>query len=65
MAARWLSLTPLGRNELICSLENAKQAKTRERRIGRALEELREGKRRPCCLAGCTHRTIKKPGKWQ
>ncbi|WP_417593603.1 YdeI/OmpD-associated family protein [Parasphingorhabdus sp.] len=61
----WQSLTPLGRNEFICWVEDAKQAKTRERRIGRTIEELLEGKRRPCCWAGCIHRTDKAPSKWQ
>lgn len=61
----WQSLTPLGRNEFICWVEDAKQAKTRERRIMRTTEELLEGKRRPCCWAGCIHRTDKAPGKWQ
>ena len=28
-------------------------------------EELLEGKKRPCCWAGCIHRTDKAPGKWQ
>lgn len=63
--ALWQSLTPLGRNEFLCWVEDAKQPKTRERRIRRTVEELHEGKRRPCCWAGCIHRTDKKPGKWQ
>ncbi|MEP7350910.1 MAG: YdeI/OmpD-associated family protein [Sphingorhabdus sp.] len=63
--ALWQSLTPLGRNEFICWVEDAKQAVTRQRRIERTCEELREGKRRPCCWAGCIHRTDKAPGKWQ
>jgi hypothetical protein len=61
----WQKLTPLGRNEFICWVEEAKQAKTRERRIQRTAEELREGKKRPCCWAGCIHRTDKAPSKWQ
>ncbi|WP_420142983.1 YdeI/OmpD-associated family protein [Sphingobium sp.] len=61
----WEGLTPLGRNEFLCWVEDAKQAKTRERRIARTIEELQEGKRRPCCWAGCIHRTDKAPGKWQ
>jgi hypothetical protein len=61
----WESLTPLGRNEFICWIEDAKQEKTRERRIQRTVEEMQEGKRRPCCWVGCIHRTDKKPGKWQ
>ena len=65
LLAPWHSLTPLGRNEFICWVEDAKQAKTRERRIVRTGEELREGKRRPCCWAGCIHRTDKAPGAWQ
>jgi uncharacterized protein YdeI (YjbR/CyaY-like superfamily) len=61
----WEDLTPLARNEFICWIEDAKQDKTRERRIQRTVEELLEGKRRPCCWAGCIHRTDKKPSKWQ
>ena len=52
----WQDITPLGRNEFICWVEEAKQAKTRERRIRRTQEELLEGKRRPCCWPGCKHR---------
>ena len=63
--ALWQGLTPLGRNEFICWVEDAKQARTRERRIGRTLEELREGQKRPCCWAGCIHRTDKPPSAWQ
>ncbi|MCW2337988.1 hypothetical protein M2337_002221 [Sphingobium sp. B2D3A] len=65
LPALWEKLTPLGRNEFICWVEDAKQAKTRERRIQRTCEELREGKKRPCCWAGCIHRTDKAPGRWQ
>jgi Bacteriocin-protection, YdeI or OmpD-Associated len=61
----WQKLTPLGRNEFICWVEDARQAKTRERRIQRTAEELLEGKKRPCCWAGCIHRTDKAPSKWQ
>ena len=63
--ALWQGLTPLGRNEFICWVEDAKQAATRRRRIERTCEELREGKRRPCCWAGCIHRTDKAPSRWQ
>ena len=34
-------------------------------RIVRTGEELREGKKRPCCWAGCIHRTDKAPSRWQ
>ena len=61
----WEELTPIGRNEFICWIEDAKQEKTRTKRILRAVEELLEGKKRPCCWVGCMHRTDKKPGKWQ
>ena len=52
----WNDITPLARNEFICWVEDAKQATTRERRIRRTQEELEEGRRRPCCWPGCTHR---------
>lgn len=61
----WEDLTPIARNEFICWIENAKREKTREKRINRTVEELLEGKKRPCCWAGCIHRTDKRPGKWQ
>ena len=61
----WQGLTPLGRNEFLCWIEDAKQPATRARRIARTGEELLEGKRRPCCWAGCIHRTDKAPGRWQ
>jgi integrase len=53
------------RNEFICWVEDAKQPATRQRHIDRACEELLEGKRRPCCWAGCIHRTDKSPSQWQ
>lgn len=65
LVALWQGLTPLGRNEFVCWVEDAKQSATRARRIVRTAEELREGKRRPCCWAGCIHRTDKAPSKWQ
>ena len=61
----WTGLTPLGRNEFLCWVEDAKQPATRRRRIERTREELLEGKKRPCCWAGCIHRTDKAPSRWQ
>jgi hypothetical protein len=63
--ALWEKLTPLGRNEFICWVDDAKQAKTRQRRIERACDELLEGKKRPCCWPGCIHRTDKPPSRSQ
>ncbi|MCK9541850.1 MAG: YdeI/OmpD-associated family protein [Novosphingobium sp.] len=63
--ALWEHLTPLGRNEFICWVDDAKRAATRQRRIERTCAELLEGKTRPCCWAGCIHRTDKAPGRWQ
>lgn len=65
LLALWEKLTPLGRNEFICWVDDAKQSATRERRIRRTGEELLEGKKRPCCWAGCIHRTDKAPSRWQ
>ncbi len=52
----WQGLTPLGRNEFICWVGDAKKDATRARRIERTIAELHEGKRRPCCWPGCAHR---------
>lgn len=61
----WESLTPLGRNEFICWVDDAKQSVTRKRRIERTCGEVLEGKKRPCCWPGCIHRTDKAPSRWQ
>ena len=63
--ARWTAITPLGRNEFICWIEDAKQPATRERRIRRTGAELLDGKSRPCCWSGCIHRADKPPSRWQ
>lgn len=57
--AAWEDITPLARNEFICWVEMAKKPETRTRRIKRTAEELAAGERRPCCWAGCPHRTDK------
>lgn len=63
--ALWEDISDIARNEFICWVEDAKQDKTRARRIQRTVEELLEGQKRPCCWVGCIHRTDKKPSKWQ
>ncbi|MEK7183970.1 MAG: YdeI/OmpD-associated family protein [Patescibacteria group bacterium] len=57
--AAWNSLTPLARNEWICWNIFVKQQKTRTHHIERTVNELQEGKRRPCCWLGCPHRKDK------
>ncbi len=52
----WNDVTPLARNEWICWVISAKKPETRIRRIKRTTQQLLEGKRRPCCWAGCIHR---------
>lgn len=54
--ALWEGITPLARNEWICWVEHAKKNETRQKRIDRVRKELLDGKRRPCCWPGCTHR---------
>ena len=55
----WEDITPLARNEWICWVEDAKKTETRNERINRAWNDLKQGKRRPCCWQGCIHRTDK------
>lgn len=52
----WNDITPLARNEWICWVEDAKRDETRKKRITRTHTELGNGKRRPCCWPGCSHR---------
>ncbi len=53
---RWNDLTPLARNEWICWVITNKRPETRANHIDRTVTELMQGKRRPCCWAGCAHR---------
>lgn len=53
---RWNHLTPIQRNEWICWVTLVKRPETREGHIHRMTEELKEGKRQPCCWPGCPHR---------
>lgn len=55
--ATWEDITPLARNEWICWVISTKQPETRKRRIERTRAYLAKGKRRPCCWAGCPHRS--------
>lgn len=57
--SQWESLTPLARNEFICWVDDAKMEETRKGRIERTLNDLINGKRRPCCWIGCIHRKDK------
>ncbi len=57
--AAWLNITPLARNEWICWTISVKRPETRKEHVGRAVSELMEGMRRPCCWIGCIHRTDK------
>lgn len=52
----WEDITPLARNEWICWVESVKKSETRKVHVERVHAELKEGKRRPCCWAGCPHR---------
>ncbi len=52
----WEDITPLARNEWICWVEDAKKSETRQRRMARVRNDLKDGKRRPCCWPGCRHR---------
>lgn len=54
--AAWDKITPLARNEWICWVTIVKKAETRASHIERAVAELKEGKKRPCCWPGCPHR---------
>lgn len=57
--AAWEDITPLARNEWICWVQSVKKQETRREHVTRAMTELKEGKRRPCCWYGCIHRTDK------
>ncbi|MCX7880108.1 MAG: YdeI/OmpD-associated family protein [Ignavibacteria bacterium] len=52
----WNNLTSIQRNEWICWVTIVKKSETREERLGRMMEDLKNGKRQPCCWPGCPHR---------
>ncbi len=52
----WENLTPLARNEWICWIQDAKKNETKNKRIQLLIESIQEGKKRPCCWPGCSHR---------
>lgn len=52
----WNKLTSLARNEWICWVTIVKKKETRIEHLQRLCEDLRRGKRRPCCWPGCPHR---------
>ncbi len=56
MYTSWENITPLARNEWLCFIDSAKKEDTRKGRIERLHNDLLQGKKRPCCWAGCTHR---------
>ncbi len=46
----WDDLGPAGRRDWIRWVEMAAKAETRDRRLERTIDQLAEGKRRPCCV---------------
>lgn len=61
----WEDITPLARNEWICWTISVKSPEKRAEHVGRVVSQLKEGKRRPCCWIGCTHRADKPMSKSQ
>jgi lysozyme family protein len=55
----WENLTSLARNEWICWVTFVKKEETRVEHIKRLVQELKRGKKRPCCWIGCIHRKDK------
>lgn len=55
-SAKWADITPLAKNEWLCWIEDAKKQETKTHRLKRTHTEIKQGKRRPCCWAGCIHR---------
>lgn len=59
----WDKLTPLAQNEWICYVTTGKQESTKQEHLRRTQEDLRKGKKRPCCWPGCPHRRTN-AAKW-
>ena len=48
--ALWADMTDIARRDYVRWIDGTKNAMTRARRIERTVEQLAEGKRRPCCF---------------
>lgn len=59
LAENWNKLTELARNEWICWVTIAKRDATQNKRLQRLFEEVKNGKKRPCCWPGCPHHNPK------
>jgi len=53
---KWNGLTSLSRNEWICWVTIVRKDETRKEHLVRLREDVRKGKKRPCCWPGCPHR---------
>lgn len=56
LSKKWDKLTPLSKNEWICWVTIVKKVETRKEHMCRFIEEVTNGKKRPCCWPGCPHR---------
>ena len=59
----WNSLTDIQRNEWCCYVTTGAREETRKKHLTRMSEDLRKGKKTPCCWPGCPHRRPK-AAKW-
>lgn len=59
LVLKWNRLTPIQRNEWICWVTIVKKSETRTEHIQRLAEDVKEGKKTPCCWPGCPHRREK------
>ncbi len=57
LLALWETITPRAQNEWICWVEYVQKQETRQKHLIQFQENLRQGKKRPCCWPGCPHRT--------
>jgi len=57
---KWEDITPLARNEWICWTITNKKPATGKNHSEKVVSELKKGRRRPCCWAGCIHRFKKR-----
>ena len=57
MREMWDDITPLARNEWICWATTAVKPETRQKHLVVMKDKMHKGMRRPCCWAGCSHRT--------
>lgn len=63
LSALWNNFTDIQRNEWCCYTTTGIKPETQEKHVKRMVNDIKDGKKTPCCWPGCLHRRSK-AAKW-